>query len=127
MFTTNIRFLLEFGSSDYLFVFFLVPIIVAINKIDSPKADIERTKRMLMEIGIQVESMGGDIQAVPISALKKENLSQLTEAILLQAELLNVGGDPTGPTEAVVVESKTHPHKGKVCSLIVQRGKLFKY
>lgn len=77
---------------------------------------------MLIEIGIQVESMGGDVQAIPISALKKQNLNQLTEAILLQAELLDVGGDPTGPVEAVIVESKTHPHRGKLSTIIIQRG-----
>lgn len=99
-----------------------MPIIVAINKIDSPKADIEKTKTMLIEVGIQVESMGGDVQAIPISALKKQNLNQLTEAILLQAEFLDVGGDPTGPVEAVIVESKTHPHRGKLSTLVIQRG-----
>ncbi|KAJ8942704.1 hypothetical protein NQ318_023436, partial [Aromia moschata] len=101
-----------------------VPIVVAINKIDSSKADIERTVRMLMEIGIQVEKLGGDVQAIPISALKKTNLPQLVEAITLQAELLEVGGDPTGPVEAVVVESKAHQHRGKLCTVVVQRGTL---
>lgn len=99
-----------------------VPIIVAINKIDSAKADIERTKQMLMEVGIAVESMGGEVQAVSISALKKQNLDQLREAILLQAELLGIGGDPTGPVEAVIVESKTDLHRGKISTLVVQRG-----
>lgn len=106
-----------------IFLFFLVPVIVAINKIDSHKADIERTQRMLIEVGLQVESMGGDVQAVPISALKKQNLDQLVEAILLQAEVLGIGGDPSGPVEAVIVESKTHPHRGKLCTIVVQRGK----
>jgi translation initiation factor IF-2 len=77
---------------------------------------------MLMEVGIQVEKLGGDIQAIPISALKKQNLGQLTEALVLQAELLEIGADPTGPVEAVVVESKLDPHKGKLSTVIVQRG-----
>lgn len=80
---------------------------------------------MLLEIGIVVESMGGDVQAIPISALKKQNLEQLTDAILLQSEILDVGGDPIGPVEAVIVESKTHPHRGKLCTLVVQRGKFY--
>ncbi|KAH0817547.1 hypothetical protein GEV33_005245 [Tenebrio molitor] len=103
-----------------------VPILVAINKIDSPKANIERTEQMLMEVGIQVEKLGGDIQAIPISALKKQNLGQLTEALVLQAELLEIGADPTGPVEAVVVESKLDPNKGKLSTVIVQRGTLRK-
>ncbi|XP_018575575.1 translation initiation factor IF-2, mitochondrial [Anoplophora glabripennis] len=103
-----------------------VPILVAINKIDSPKADIEKAEKMLLEIGLQVEKLGGDIQAVPISALKKQNLDQLTEALILQAELLEIGGDPTGPVEATVIESQIHPHRGKLCTVIVQRGTLKK-
>ncbi|XP_066262644.1 translation initiation factor IF-2, mitochondrial [Euwallacea similis] len=103
-----------------------VPMLVAINKIDSPKADIERTQRMLVEVGIQVECLGGDVQAVPISALKKQNLNQLTEALVLQADLLEIGGDPTGPVEAVIIESNTHPGRGNVTTLVVQRGTLKK-
>lgn len=102
-----------------------VPIFVAINKIDSPKADIERTERMLVEAGIQIEKLGGDVQAIPISALKKQNLSQLTEALVLQAELLEIVADPTGPVEAVVVESRVHPVRGKVCTVVVQRGRYY--
>lgn len=78
---------------------------------------------MLMQAGIVVEKLGGDVQAVPISALKKQNLEQLTEALIVQAELLNIGADPTGPVEAVVVESKMHQHRGKLCSVVIQRGK----
>ncbi|XP_066142898.1 translation initiation factor IF-2, mitochondrial isoform X2 [Euwallacea fornicatus] len=103
-----------------------VPILIAINKIDSPKADIERTQRMLLEVGIQVECLGGDVQAVPISALKKQNLNQLTEALVLQADLLEIGGDPTGPVEAVIIESNTHSGRGNVTTLVVQRGTLKK-
>lgn len=103
-----------------------VPILVAINKIDSPKADISRTEKMLLECGIQVEKLGGDVQAIPISALKKQNLEQLTEALALQAELLEIGADPTGPVEAVVIESKLDQARGKLCTVIVQRGTLRK-
>nr|XP_023020431.1 translation initiation factor IF-2, mitochondrial isoform X1 [Leptinotarsa decemlineata] len=103
-----------------------VPILVAINKIDSPKADIARTEKMLVDVGIQVENLGGDVQAIPISALKKQNLDQLVEALVLQADLLEVGGDPNGPVEAVVVESKVHRHRGKLCTVVVQRGTLKK-
>lgn len=77
---------------------------------------------MLLEIGLQIEKLGGDVQAVPISALKKQNLDQLTEALILQADLLEIGGDPTGPVEATVVESKVHTHRGKLCTIVVRRG-----
>ncbi|CAH1164303.1 unnamed protein product [Phaedon cochleariae] len=103
-----------------------VPILVAINKIDSPKADLARTEKMLVEVGIQVENLGGDVQAIPISALKRQNLDQLTEALVLQADLLEIGADPTGPVEAVVVESKVHPFRGKLCTVVIQRGTLKK-
>ncbi|CAH1126569.1 unnamed protein product [Ceutorhynchus assimilis] len=103
-----------------------VPILVAINKIDAPKADIERTENMLLENGIQVEKLGGDVQAVPVSALKKQNLQKLTEALVLQAELLEIGADPTGPVEAVIVESNLDPYRGILTTMVVQRGTLKK-
>lgn len=78
---------------------------------------------MLIECGLQVEKLGGDVQAIPISALKRKNLDKLTEALAVQAELLEIGADPTGPVEAVVVESKVHFGRGKLCTLVVQRGK----
>lgn len=99
-----------------------MPILVAINKIDAPHADVERTERMLLEAGIQIEKMGGDVQAVPISALKKQNLEKLKEALVLQAELLDIAADYSGPVEAIVVESRVHPYRGKLCTVIVQRG-----
>lgn len=99
-----------------------MPLLVAINKIDAPNADIERTERMLLEAGILIEKNGGDVQAIPISALKRQNLNKLTEALVLQAELLEIGADYSGPVEAIVVESKVHPHRGRLCTVIVQRG-----
>lgn len=77
---------------------------------------------MLLEAGIQIEKMGGDVQAIPISALKKQNLDKLKEALVLQAELLEIKADYSGPVEAVVVESKVHPHRGRLCTVVVQRG-----
>lgn len=105
-----------------MFRLFSVPMIIAINKIDAPNADIDRTQHMLLEHGIQVEQMGGDTQAVPISALKHKNLDKLTEALTVQAELMEIGADPTGPVEAVVVESKVDRLRGKLCTVVVQRG-----
>ncbi|XP_051159075.1 translation initiation factor IF-2, mitochondrial [Leptopilina boulardi] len=101
-----------------------VPLIVAINKIDKPSADIERTKRMLTQHGILVEDLGGDVQSVNISALMKTNLDALKDAIITQADLLNLKGDPKGPVEGVIIESTTHPGKGKVATSLIQRGTL---
>ncbi|XP_012254880.2 translation initiation factor IF-2, mitochondrial [Athalia rosae] len=103
-----------------------VPIIVAINKIDKPEADIDRTKRMLAQNGIQVEDLGGDVQSVNISALKKINIYNLTEAVAAQAELMNITGDPTGLVEAVVIEASNDPGRGKLATILIQRGTLKK-
>lgn len=72
----------------------------------------ERTKDMLIPHGIQVEDRGGDVQAIPISALAGTNLDVLSEAIVLQAELMDLKGDPRGMVEGVVVESRTDPRRG---------------
>lgn len=77
---------------------------------------------MLVDHGLQVESLGGDVQSVPISALKRKNLDQLIDALSLQAELLEIGGDPTGHVEATVIESRVHPHRGRLSTVVVQRG-----
>ena len=69
---------------------------------------------MLMVQGIQVEDRGGDVQAVLISALHKTNLDVLSEAIVLQAELMDLKGDPRGMVEGTVIESKTDPYRGYV-------------
>ena len=74
----------------------MVPIVVAINKIDRPEADIEGTKRSLMEAGLTLEEIGGEVMCVPISALLGTNVDQLMEAVLTQAELLDLRADPTG-------------------------------
>ncbi|TGZ53879.1 mitochondrial translation initiation factor 2 isoform X1 [Temnothorax longispinosus] len=103
-----------------------VPIIVAINKIDKPEADITRTQKMLAQQGIQVEAMGGDIQSINISALHGTNLDILTEAIALQAELVGLKGDPTGLVEAVVIECSTDRQRGKLATALIQRGTLRK-
>ncbi|XP_018403977.1 PREDICTED: translation initiation factor IF-2, mitochondrial isoform X2 [Cyphomyrmex costatus] len=103
-----------------------VPIIVAINKIDKPEADIVRTQNMLAQQGIQVEAMGGEIQSVNISALHGTNLDTLIETIALQAELVGLKGDPTGLVEAVVIECLTDRYRGKLATALIQRGTLRK-
>ena len=69
---------------------------------------------MLIQHGIQVEDRGGDVQAIPISALHKTNLEILSEAIVLQAELMDLKGDPRGMVEGTVIESRTDPYRGYV-------------
>ncbi|XP_068217054.1 translation initiation factor IF-2, mitochondrial [Palaemon carinicauda] len=103
-----------------------VPIIVAINKIDKPEADVERCRQMLLNCGLQLEDQGGDVQAVPVSAIKGQNLGVLIEALATEAELLNLRADPKGLVEASVVEARTDPGRGKVATCIIQRGTLRK-
>ncbi|KAG8180805.1 hypothetical protein JTE90_008590 [Oedothorax gibbosus] len=103
-----------------------VPIIVAINKIDKSTIDIDNVKQGLLSVGIQVEDFGGEVQAIPISALKKTNLDLLTDAILTQAEILGVSGDPKGPVEGVVLESSMDTARGKMSTALIQRGTLKK-
>lgn len=69
---------------------------------------------MLLMSGIQVEDEGGDVQVVPISALHGTNLHQLVEALVLQAEIMELKGDPVGMVEGVIIESEIDPHRGFV-------------
>lgn len=101
-----------------------VPMIVAINKIDKPEADIERTKRGLAQLGINLEGHGGDTQFVPISAKEGTNLQELAETVSAQATLMGLKADFTGAVEGVVVESSTDSHRGKLSTAIVTRGTL---
>lgn len=101
-----------------------VPIIVAINKIDKPGATPDRVRQNLLQHGIVVESMGGDVQEVEVSALKKINLDKLEEAILLQAEILELKANPTRAAEGVVVEAQLDKGRGPVATVLVRRGTL---
>jgi translation initiation factor IF-2 len=98
-----------------------VPIIVAINKIDKPEADIEKTKRGLAQLGINLEGHGGETQYVCISAKEGTNLQELAETLSTQATLMGLKADFTGPVEGVVVESSTDSHRGKLSTAIVTR------
>ncbi len=101
-----------------------VPLIVAINKIDKPAANPNRVKTELLQHEVQVEDMGGEVQAVEVSATKRTGLDRLQEAILLQAELLDLKANPDHAAEGAVVEAKLDKGRGPVATVLVQRGTL---
>ena len=101
-----------------------VPIIVAVNKIDKGDANPTRVKTELLQYEIQVEDMGGETQAIEVSATKAINLDKLEEAILLQAELLDLKANPDRAAEGAVVEAKLDRGRGPVATVLVQRGTL---
>jgi len=101
-----------------------VPIIVAINKIDVPGSDPKRVRTELLQHNVQVEEMGGDVLSIEVSALKKTNLDKLEEAIILQAELLDLKANPNHAAEGVIVEARMEQGKGSVATVLIQRGTL---
>ncbi|MGO8840364.1 MAG: translation initiation factor IF-2 [Methyloceanibacter sp.] len=101
-----------------------VPMIVAINKIDKQGADPKRVRTELLNHEIVVESLGGDTLEIEVSALKKIGLDKLLEAILLQAEVLELTANPDRPAEGVIVEAKLERGRGPVGTALVQRGTL---
>ena len=100
------------------------PIVVAINKIDKPDANPTRVRQELLSHEIVVEDMGGDTQDVEVSATKKTGLDKLEEAILLQAELLDLKANPDRTAEGTVVESRLDRGRGPVATVLVQKGTL---
>ena len=101
-----------------------VPIVVAINKIDLPGADPMRVKSELLQYGIGVEEMGGESLCAEISAKKRINIDKLVEAILLQAEMLDLKANPNHAAQGTVVEAKMEKGRGSVATVLVQRGTL---
>jgi translation initiation factor IF-2 len=101
-----------------------VPIIVAINKIDKADAKPDRVRTDLLQHAIQVESMGGDVVDVEVSATKKTNIDKLLEMIGLQAELLDLKANTERPAEGTVIEAKLDRGRGPVATVLVQRGTL---
>jgi translation initiation factor IF-2 len=101
-----------------------VPMIVAINKIDKPDARPERVRTELLQHEVQVESLGGDVVDVEVSAKNKTNLDKLLEMIALQAELLDLKTNAARPAEGTVIEAKLDRGRGPVATVLVQRGTL---
>ncbi|WP_395448420.1 translation initiation factor IF-2 [Aminobacter sp. UC22_36] len=101
-----------------------VPIIVAINKIDKPSADAQKVRTELLRHEVFVESMGGEVLDVEVSAKNGTNLDKLLEAILLQAEVLDLKANPDRTAEGVVIEAKLDKGRGPVATVLVQTGTL---
>ncbi|MCI8444687.1 MAG: translation initiation factor IF-2 [Clostridia bacterium] len=101
-----------------------IPIIVAINKIDLPDANIEKVKQELMTYELVPEEWGGDTIYVPISAKKGENIDQLLEMVLLEADVLELKANPNKQAKGAVIEARLDKAKGTIATMLVQRGTL---
>ncbi|AFL54580.1 translation initiation factor IF-2 [Sinorhizobium fredii] len=101
-----------------------VPIIVAINKIDKPTANPQKVRTELLQHEVFVESMGGEVLDVEVSAKNQTNLDKLLEAILLQAEILDLKANPNRTAEGTVVEAELDRGRGAVATILVQKGTL---
>lgn len=101
-----------------------VPIVVAINKIDLPGADPMKVKTALLQHGIAVEELGGESLCAEVSAKKRINIDKLLDAILLQAEILDLKANPNRTADGTVIEAKMEKGRGSVATVLVQRGTL---
>src|SRR5712672_32664 len=101
-----------------------VPMIVAINKIDKPDARPERVRTELLQHEVQVESLGGDVVDVEVSAKNRTNLDKLLETLALQSDLLELKTNASRPAEGTVIEAKLDRGRGPVATVLVQRGTL---
>ncbi len=101
-----------------------VPMILAVNKIDLPAADVTRVRNELLQHEVVTEANGGDVQEVEVSALKGTNLDKLQEAILLQSEFLELKANPNRVADGIVIEAKLDRGRGPVATVLVQRGTL---
>ncbi len=101
-----------------------VPIVVAINKIDKPNANLDRVKKELADKGVLLESWGGDVPSAEISALKKQGIEHLLELILLSADLLELSASTGGEARGVVLEARREAGRGNIATVLVQSGTL---
>lgn len=101
-----------------------VPIIVAINKVDKPTADPQKVRTQLLQHEVFVESMGGEVLDVEVSAKNRTNLDKLLEAILLQAEILDLKANPNRTAEGTVIEAELDRGRGSVATVLIQKGTL---
>ena len=101
-----------------------IPIIVAINKIDLPDANIDKVKQELMAYELVPEEWGGDTIYVPISAKKHQNIDQLLEMVLLEADVLELKANPHKQAKGAVIEARLDKSRGAIATMLVQRGTL---
>jgi translation initiation factor IF-2 len=101
-----------------------VPIVVAINKIDKPDSNPDKTKQQLADLGLVIEEWGGDTVCVPISAKKKQGIDELLENLLLVADILELKAEHDCPAEGIVIEAKLDKNRGPIATLLVQKGVL---
>src|SRR5438034_7490090 len=101
-----------------------VPLVVAINKIDLPTANIPKVKQDLLQQNVVLEEFGGKVLSANISAKKGTGVEELLEKVLLQAEILDLTANPEGPAHATVLEATLDPGKGPLATVLVQRGTL---
>jgi translation initiation factor IF-2 len=101
-----------------------VPMVVAINKVDKPGANLDRVKKQLSDHNLLVEDWGGDIVAVPVSAKQKTGINELLEMILLVADIGDLKADPGSRASGTVLESRLDRSRGPVATILVQRGTL---
>ena len=101
-----------------------IPIIVAINKIDLPDANVDKVKQELMTYELVPEEWGGDTICVPISAKNNINIDQLLEMVLLEADVLELKANPHKQSKGVVIEARLDKNKGAIATMLVQRGTL---
>ncbi len=103
-----------------------LPFIVAINKMDLPIIDVEKVKRELLQNDVKIESMGGEVPSVEVSAKTGKNIDDLLELILLIAEMEGIKGVIDGPAEGVVIETRMDPQRGSTATLLIRGGVLKK-
>jgi translation initiation factor IF-2 len=101
-----------------------VPMIIAINKIDKPEANLDRVKQQLSKEGILVEDYGGDVISVEVSAKQKTRISDLLDMIILLSDMLEIKANPKGPAQGIVLEARLDPKKGPLATVVVQHGTL---
>jgi translation initiation factor IF-2 len=101
-----------------------VPIVVAINKMDKPEANAQRVKQQLADLGVLCEEWGGDVVCAPVSAKKKEGISDLLENLLIVAELEELKANPEPHAQGVVIEAKLDKTKGPLATVLIQSGTL---
>jgi translation initiation factor IF-2 len=101
-----------------------VPIVVAINKIDKPEANVEAVKQQLADAGLVIEEWGGDVVCVPISAKEKKGITELLDNLLVVAEMEELKADPSRPAVGVVIEAEMDKSRGPMATVLIQTGTL---